>query len=128
MVQLSDLQLEDVVEISSARGGGATVIIAIENSITLPVMVGWDANACALNKGKDNFKIKGATYLPNAEQLFENALWINLHDITRVVSRGQPKVAAKREAPCRQCQRKNDLTASKCWWCECLSPTLTPVV
>jgi len=28
----------------------------------------------------------------------------------------------KVEKPCKQCQRKNFIDASKCWWCETPSP------
>ena len=35
---------------------------------------------------------------------------------------GDVSSSGRNEAPCRQCQRKNDTGTTSCWWCCCANP------
>jgi len=35
---------------------------------------------------------------------------------------GDVSTSGRNEAPCRQCQRKNDTGTTSCWWCCCANP------
>lgn len=126
-MELSDLQLGDVVEFSNADGhyagkGAGTVIGLDPTDPRYPVMLGWNEGEATLRPGKDSYVVAGTTYLPNAQTKFANSLWMALADIVRKVGASSTS-ATRREHPCKQCRKMNDHGIGSCWWCGASNPT-----
>ena len=140
-MELKDLQLGDVVQVivithgtlraNSPAGspagtiGQATVIGLDPTSFNLQIMIGWNGTEAPFRLGKDNSAIHRAIYADNV-LTFENSYWIDRKAIVSKVTSGQLSSAAASELLCRQCGKRNDTTAPKCWWCELPNPTRTP--
>jgi hypothetical protein len=53
----------------------------------------------------------------------EVAKWLTDRNIKPLIVQVGEAMIVRREGPCAQCQRKNDIGTAKCWWCATPYPT-----